>query len=187
MMTEAKQLEMKNRQERKIELIDQIVPVKLRLQEDKFFEKFQKHKGNPLTKLKLIYSFTDEIYGYVYKVIICKKGCSYCCYIPVSISEIEIEHIENSTRLKRKKLPKFDIRQSVPCPLLKDNMCSIYEYRPFLCRRFITLNDTPEFCYPDVIHTHESLLFSYSEINKAYSSLIYDKPVQDIREVFKPD
>ncbi len=172
-------------QKQTIEKIRKIVPKKLQQKEDIFFAKFSKHKGNTQTKLKYLYEFSDTLFGYVYQAVPCKKGCSYCCHIPVSVSEVEVTYIEKSTGIKRKNLPEFDTQLSVPCPFLKKNVCSIYEYRPYFCRVFVSVNETAAGCYPDVINKQESLMFGYGELQKSYFFLVREMNIQDIREVFK--
>ncbi len=183
-MTSISQLDREQKQEEKFQILTKIIPNDLKLKEEQFFELFLKNKGNPLTKLKLIYSFMDQIFKPIYKMTPCKKGCSDCCRIPVSISAIEIDYIKSLTNLKPKKLIKSNKNTvSTPCPLLKNGVCSIYEYRPFVCRQFITLYDTAEFCHPSLIY-NECLLFGFTEIQKAYNYLIKNTSNYEIRDVF---
>jgi Fe-S-cluster containining protein len=87
----------------------------------------------------------------------CKKGCSYCCCKPgvlVTIPEFVriLEHINSSAdttggralvdRVRRYasqlKGRRFDdlTNESVPCPLLVDGACTVYEVRPLVCRGY---------------------------------------------------
>jgi hypothetical protein len=81
--------------------------------------------------------------------IACKKGCSHCCYIWVSASAPEVLFISKIIRAKGKAVIErvkeahiatkdysFDNRDEhpYPCPLLEDNVCSIYSARPSACR-----------------------------------------------------
>ena len=83
------------------------------------------------------------------KTLACKKGCSHCCYIWVSatapeilfaskvIKKMGIKTIEK-VRQAHDSTKEFDFetRHEHPhaCPLLKDNICSIYDSRPSACR-----------------------------------------------------
>jgi len=78
----------------------------------------------------------------------CSKGCSSCCHTEVSVSNTEVDLIMEYCNKKGIKINKdYLIKQlkSSPgmkrykagnsaCVFLKDNLCSIYEIRPFVCR-----------------------------------------------------
>jgi uncharacterized protein len=70
----------------------------------------------------------------------CKKGCSQCCYVDLSVFEIEAQSILNwfiqlSSLQKKQKLTQFEIPQEDgACVFLKNEECLIYEARPLICR-----------------------------------------------------
>lgn len=90
----------------------------------------------------------------------CKEGCSLCCKTP---SRIEILHTEafymakhlknnlndkeldklikilyeNKIKLQNKNLLEC-AKELTPCPLLINDKCSIYEFRPFVCRLLLS-------------------------------------------------
>jgi Fe-S-cluster containining protein len=87
----------------------------------------------------------------------CKEGCSYCCCKPgvlISIPELlrildhlhttfDREAIESVRERARRYVGQLEGRsfdaptdQSVPCPLLRDGRCSVYEVRPLTCRGY---------------------------------------------------
>jgi Fe-S-cluster containining protein len=87
----------------------------------------------------------------------CAEGCSYCCCKPgvlVSLPELLriLDHVqatfdgdavdavrERAGRYVRQLAGRsFDdpTDQSVPCPLLRDGRCSVYEVRPLTCRGY---------------------------------------------------
>jgi hypothetical protein len=53
-----------------------------------------KLNGKPIDLLKKYYKDIDDFNRIFKNYKPCKKGCSYCCYIPVSISILEINIIE---------------------------------------------------------------------------------------------
>lgn len=80
--------------------------------------------------------------------IACGKGCSHCCYTWVSASAPEILFIARSIKQHQKFLIEkvyaardaikdfnFDERtkHAQACPLLNENICSIYPFRPLMC------------------------------------------------------
>lgn len=81
--------------------------------------------------------------------IACGKGCSHCCNVWVSVTAPEALFIakrlivaENSvtSNVREAHLATKDFSHSerpnhpTPCPLLRNNLCSIYENRPLFCR-----------------------------------------------------
>lgn len=71
----------------------------------------------------------------------CKKGCSYCCQKgDYPISELELQYLmkgyislNNETKLLIQKNIK-NIQKGEQCPFLINNYCSLYTYRPIICR-----------------------------------------------------
>lgn len=84
----------------------------------------------------------------------CVKGCSFCCYLYASATAPEIfaitrflrsnfdaDHLadiaERCTPLKGMSIDDRN-RAKIPCPLLQDNACSVYEVRPIACRMCVS-------------------------------------------------
>lgn len=94
--------------------------------------------------------------------IACKRGCSYCCFNQVSLSQPEalflgIHLLENFTEerlclleeeltalvLRVKGMTRAEIgmiRHEVPCILLENGACSVHTGRPFACRGWNSVN-----------------------------------------------
>lgn len=86
----------------------------------------------------------------------CKSGCSYCCHFRIEVFAPEIFLL--ARRLRTLPADRLDsliqqleahaadaqgIRRedfSMKCPLLVDNMCSVYEDRPSICRKYLSLD-----------------------------------------------
>ena len=87
----------------------------------------------------------------------CRKACTYCCRKPgvlISVAELLriLDHVrqrfdEAQTAALRDRAHDYVVRvgdrnvndgcvDSVPCPLLVDDLCSIYEVRPLVCRGY---------------------------------------------------
>src|SRR5690348_2428326 len=74
----------------------------------------------------------------------CRRGCTFCCHVSVSVTPFEAIRI--AAAMRRGAIP--DRRAAVadaevgsrtptlrtPCPLLVDGACSAYAIRPFACR-----------------------------------------------------
>jgi Fe-S-cluster containining protein len=87
----------------------------------------------------------------------CREGCFYCCCKPgvlITLPELlrildrvhttfDADAIAALRERARRYVEQLDGRsfdaptdQSVPCPLLKDGRCSVYEVRPLTCRGY---------------------------------------------------
>lgn len=164
------------------------IPTRLAAREDGFEKLIENSKSNPFKKLETLYAFMGEMSELVTKFTPCKKGCSYCCYYPVSISDVEIEYIEKHTRIKRRKeyLPKSDFH-GAPCPFLKNGCCSIYESRPFVCRKHVALTRDNTWCKPENANDETFPILSFSGIDGAFHRIRHEgasDDVFDIRQVF---
>ena len=83
-----------------------------------------------------------ETYFKIHKdFICCKEGCSFCCEKgDYPLSEIELQYmmrgyiaLENQIKTSVKKNIK-NMEQGGICPFLINKRCSIYPYRPIICR-----------------------------------------------------
>lgn len=94
----------------------------------------------------------NKIFEFQKEYIHCKQGCSYCCRKgDYPISKIEYEYLmEGFDRLDNKlkaqikeniKKTKQENQESYTCPFLIDNSCSLYNYRPLVCRTFGVLTE----------------------------------------------
>ena len=71
----------------------------------------------------------------------CKAGCSFCCEKgDYPLSQLELEYLmqgymqlENKTKIKIQENFK-NIKPGGKCPFLIDTKCSVYQYRPIVCR-----------------------------------------------------
>jgi Fe-S-cluster containining protein len=91
----------------------------------------------------------------------CKEGCSYCCckpgvltsipeflrilkYIKSTFSADAISTLNEHARQYAAQMEgrSFNdlVDESVPCPLLVDGRCSVYEFRPLVCRGYNSTN-----------------------------------------------
>ncbi|HDX8437820.1 YkgJ family cysteine cluster protein [Aeromonas dhakensis] len=169
------------------EKIIKLFPASLSKKEEGLYLRMLKSKGNYLNKLSSLFSEMNEIYAYVDKYTPCEKGCSHCCYIPVAVSELEVEYIERSLKIKRKSFSEYDRTQSKPCPFLKNNSCSIYNVRPFVCRRHVVLTKTPYWCELERCNQETMPLLNFTETQKSFEYLVFKSGKNnffDIREVF---
>lgn len=175
------------RAKKNCDTIAHMLPFYLRSQEEQLVTKFRKHSGNSLTKLRSLYEFMGELSEYVQKCSPCKKGCSHCCHIEVSISELEAEYIKKIEGIKPTKAAVTGNTYGSPCPFLKKGSCSIYKSRPFVCRRHVTVDDSPRWCHIDVCNSIELTFPRFTEVDSVYDILVQESGLFkrfDIRELF---
>ena len=90
----------------------------------------------------------------------CRKGCSWCCTQPVFTNDWEAAYLRQFMRrrftgdklvemkikaeikdrevsgLPREKM----LKNRIPCPLLQENVCSVYPARPAACRIYLSMD-----------------------------------------------
>jgi Fe-S-cluster containining protein len=109
-----------------------------------------KRQGNISPPVYFVLQKLDSTIQAFEKVpIACKKGCSHCCHIWVSASAPELLSIAKIVRARgdeaiakvreaHEATKQFDIGTRAghpyPCPMLKEDACTIYEFRPQGCR-----------------------------------------------------
>jgi len=138
-----------------------------------------------LTMLLESYSITDqgvsaaiESETSIDRKLACHRGCAACCrtHTAIPVTPIELvgiswhvtEKIEGSTR-KMLQLQLQKHQSGEACPFLVDNVCSIYEFRPYACRHFNIFNqvcDEGEDAY--YTRKEDVLTPSQSSIDDAY-------------------
>jgi Fe-S-cluster containining protein len=84
----------------------------------------------------------------------CRSGCSHCCSIPVLLTHQEAEVIARETgRPMAREVPYTRVRDDkytgTPCPFLAGNRCSIYEWRPIICRTHYSAEANADPCNLD--------------------------------------
>ena len=106
--------------------------------------------------LKIAYTDIEDITGKIKETnnFTCSSGCSFCCYGDIFLSPIEAELVKASLSkpkttvdkelLARQKKTPYHKRKYADkrCSLLNENEdCSIYEYRPIICRIWNSTSD----------------------------------------------
>lgn len=77
----------------------------------------------------------------------CRQGCAYCCHQMVTLSQLEADAIGQQIGRVARVLPATyrlptaaDFGAHTPCTFLVDGACSIYPYRPMMCRNQVNLD-----------------------------------------------
>lgn len=164
-----------------------LIPAKLQAREDRFFEQMRRAKIGPAKKLAMLYSLMEELSEAISPLTPCKNGCSLCCHYNVSVSEIEVAYIEKHTKHRRlKALGEKRDYHGEACPFLLDGSCSIYESRPFVCRRHSALTPNAYWCHHDRSSRYFPLV-GFTRVNQVFEGIRLETNAcepSDIRQVF---
>ena len=102
---------------------------------------------------------TSEIADVRAPHVACVGKCADCCRMNVSISGLEAKLIAEATGRKAATV-EDSIRHEqgrfvgVACPFLRDDLCTIYEHRPLVCRNHASFYPTAKWCMPEhSLHT----------------------------------
>lgn len=104
----------------------------------------------PHKSLRQIYRWVDRFQKQcAAKVAPCQRGCSHCCHLTVTTTELEASYISAHTGdvISDKAVVDPTLTYNTPCPFLDLALgeCTIYEHRPYNCRTFMALDDS-ELC-----------------------------------------
>lgn len=149
------------------------LPVDLVYREDNIQAKLAKENVPPRIKLRKIYNLLTDIGNVAEPYIACAKGCSSCCKMNVTISQLEANLISENTGFQVNQLTNSIEHSSeefigIPCIFLKNDSCSIYDVRPFVCRKHVWFDTSSYWCAPERSLSEELPMIEYSGAVAAY-------------------
>lgn len=153
------------------------IPKKLIEKENSFFDKLSQSPLSNVKKLELIYSFMQQLSDAYESCTPCKKGCSICCSLgAITIHDVEIELIKKKYKLKGNIIKP---KENGYCHFLKDGQCSIYDARPYVCRRYHSFYKDNSACLPNnqkILRDAgiQETILEFSEIKKLFNTIIRD-------------
>lgn len=89
----------------------------------------------------------------------CRRGCTACCHMPVSVSRCEAELLAAVVVDEHRSIDRDRLRLQASSPIYQglsredracvflswDGSCSVYEHRPGACRKLLVVTD-PDLC-----------------------------------------
>lgn len=162
----------------------------LKEDENTFKQKIKLQNLSNKNKLIKLYNLSDKIMNNAKNFVACKETCSHCCHINVQITYLEVEHIQKNTGIKANVLNKSKIHNikdflGVACPFLKENKCSIYQYRPFACRKHLSFDKDNYWCNTQNFIEKPIKQISFDYEDSYFHITNYNKTiVGDIRDFF---
>ncbi|WP_431110171.1 YkgJ family cysteine cluster protein [Variovorax paradoxus] len=146
-------------------------------------------------KLRKIYALLSDVGVAVAPFVACRKGCSGCCKMNISLTSIEAERLAAASgRLMahpyRTIFHREDKFAGVPCPFLVDDECSVYEARPYACRAHYSFDVSSYWCQPERAYEGEMAQLELGGAKKAYVDIALRTSIRgfaDIRDFFPLD
>lgn len=123
---------------------------------------------------------------------VCQRGCAHCCNLDIDLDFFEARYIAHHLDLtlidRNKRVRKgYEYDRGNYCPFLnqRNGACSIYKYRPIVCRSFITF-DSPAYCADRSYPVHALFSIDKSAFFPLYQRLVASSggKFADIREWF---
>lgn len=155
-------------------------------------------RGTLSDKRERIIDISEALCKLLTPALVCRKGCSHCCYMATAVSTYEAAMISRYTgrRIEAEgTVEEFARGDTVdkyagkPCTFLVEGKCSIYPVRPIACRLHHNIADSEEVCrIKDVAEPKATPSFDTGGINRAYVTLALaaGDGFADIREFFPP-
>lgn len=122
-------------------------------------------------KLDAIYNESEKINDFLRPYFSCHPGCSYCCKYDVLITSFEANYIAKKIG-KFLKNDKFSLKNNTYCPFLKDKICSIYKYRPLICRTYHVYGN-PKDCEIDYNDYKPKIIEQYGTKNGGLGNQVF--------------
>lgn len=165
------------------------IPFELSVREDAIRKSLAQENASSKSKLRKLYKLTNEIMEFSAPYTACSKGCSDCCRMNVMISQAEANYIGDSTHRKpyiltKSKIHKEDQYLGNECPFLKENACSIYEFRPYVCRKHVSFDESAYWCDPNRTLNVPMPMLQFSELQGAIEDIEKGGIFADIRDFF---
>lgn len=140
-----------------------------------------------------------KIFDFQKEYIFCKKGCSLCCKRgDYPMSELEFQYLTiGYNKLDEKTKQKIDNNiktcknadiESYSCPFLIEESCSIYQYRPLVCRAFGVLTEdskgNPAFPFCTTLGLNFSQIYDMEKQHLS-SQLVKEKNFKIFPKIFR--
>ena len=120
----------------------------------------------------------------------CRSRCSHCCHIPVKITQAEAAYLGKKSCRTPAAANALAVEPVIvgyesPCPFLVDSKCSVYEYRPAVCRSHLNMDRDNLLCQLQPgLNVPVPYLDTRPLVAAAFAILGPAQPIADIRQWF---
>ena len=146
-------------------------------------------------KRQKVIRITDAMVKALKPHVACGPGCSYCCHMNTIIYEHEARRLAEVSGRKMAAVPyrppnvvsSEGMRyNSIPCPFLVADECSVYDDRPLVCRVHHSLSNRASECDPlgggqPHMYDPDIIEVPYKLLNEAANPM---EPMGNIAEFF---
>jgi len=141
--------EVRKTTELKLKSIPKGFKKKLLRESEKTVKYLKDSTDDQLTKLQKSFKIIAKTTRPLAQIASCSKGCSTCCEYDVHISSVEALYIHKNIQheFDFDENPELTKEHKTPCPFLINQQCSIYEFRPIVCRTYYVFSK-PANCIP---------------------------------------
>ena len=157
-------------------------------------------RGEPVS----FFNKVDRVLASAGGTVVCQAGCSYCCNYRVMVTAFEALSIASYVSKLPKETadeiqqalqcyvaqtsgmtPQQHMQTNIQCVFLKNDLCSIYEQRPFACRRHHEARDrgTCQRTYEDPLSTEHGGKYQ----DKEMAAQVIDSMVLGLLNHYKRD
>jgi hypothetical protein len=145
------------------------------------------------SKIRELWRIADGFGSFTGEDVACRRGCSHCCHIAVSVPKQEAQLIGELIGRKPEPAPLRISFEHVswgyhnPCGFLRDGECSIYEHRPLACRVHYSVDTDDLMCRLDPPHTNRVPFLNTARFTYALVDIVAEGSFPhfaDIREWF---
>ena len=126
---------------------------------------------NNFIKLEAVYNESDKINEFLKPYFSCNRGCYFCCKYDVLITKFEAMYISLKTGVSLKN-NSFSFQNNTYCPFLNNDICSIYKFRPLICRTYHVCGN-PNDCEIDYENYQLKIQEQYGTAVGGYGNSIY--------------
>jgi len=152
------------------------IPSDLSRREDAIQGVLSLENASPRSKLRKIYRLIEEFSNLSAPFVACKKGCSSCCHMNIAIWRVEADYIgkqagRSPARILNTRAHRLEEFIGKPCPFLREDTCTIYQFRPYVCRKHVSFDTTPYWCEPSRALTVSVPKVHFSGIDNALATL----------------
>lgn len=168
------------------------IPKPLLDREDAITGEVARENASARSKLKRVYRLMDEMSVYRAHHVACRRACSACCRMNITITALEAEAIAAATGRPAAPVANSIAHQQdkfvgSPCPFLAADECSIYDNRPLSCRKHASYFTTAKWCSPPHLNTVQAPLVRFGGLDEALTLLSTKRGMAvfaDIRDFF---
>lgn len=168
------------------------LPADLNALDDRVEGALAHENASPKTKLGKVYRLADAAAVAAAPYVACRKACSACCKMNVSITSLEAERLA-AVSGRRMQVPHRPVTHDegrfagVPCPFLVDDVCSVYDSRPYACRTHFSFDLDSYWCQPERAYVGGMRMVRLGGAKAAYEAIARATKLggfADIRDFF---